>query len=182
LPTRTPQPTATVVVTGMRIEITGSRANLRTGPGTNYPISDVVTVGAVLRLIGRTSDGFWYHVRTADGRTAWVGSTVAEVSGGVTTSRVPVVATVVAPAPPNRAPAPVNPNPAPSSPTAGCCKICDKGKACGNTCIRRSYTCHQPPGCACNAGLMPPVVAFGLADELAWLYDSGPVRFWCNAG
>ncbi|WP_422369074.1 endonuclease I family protein [Pelagibius sp.] len=31
-----------------------------------------------------------------------------------------------------------------------CCKICRKGKACGNSCISRSYTCRQPPGCACN--------------------------------
>lgn len=33
---------------------------------------------------------------------------------------------------------------------AACCKICKKGKACGNSCINRSYTCRQPPGCACN--------------------------------
>jgi hypothetical protein len=33
---------------------------------------------------------------------------------------------------------------------AECCKICTKGKACGNSCIRRDYECHQPPGCACD--------------------------------
>lgn len=32
----------------------------------------------------------------------------------------------------------------------GCCKYCCKGKACGNSCISRSYKCHKPPGCACN--------------------------------
>lgn len=32
-----------------------------------------------------------------------------------------------------------------------CCKICRKGKACGNSCIARWKTCHQPPGCACDA-------------------------------
>ena len=37
-----------------------------------------------------------------------------------------------------------------STNTAVCCKICNKGKACGNSCISRSYTCHKPPGCACN--------------------------------
>ena len=37
-------------------------------------------------------------------------------------------------------------------PGAGaCCKICTRGKACGNSCINLSYTCRQPPGCACNA-------------------------------
>ncbi|WP_148253951.1 hypothetical protein [Aidingimonas lacisalsi] len=32
----------------------------------------------------------------------------------------------------------------------GCCRVCTTGKACGDSCINRSYTCHQPPGCACN--------------------------------
>lgn len=32
----------------------------------------------------------------------------------------------------------------------GCCKVCRKGKACGNSCISRNYTCHQPQGCACD--------------------------------
>ena len=31
-----------------------------------------------------------------------------------------------------------------------CCKICSKGKACGDTCIARDRTCHVGPGCACN--------------------------------
>ncbi len=31
-----------------------------------------------------------------------------------------------------------------------CCKICRKGKACGNSCINVNYTCRQPPGCACD--------------------------------
>ena len=31
-----------------------------------------------------------------------------------------------------------------------CCKHCSKGKACGNSCISRSYTCRKGPGCACN--------------------------------
>lgn len=35
-------------------------------------------------------------------------------------------------------------------PRSGCCKICSTGKACGNSCISRRYTCHVGPGCACN--------------------------------
>jgi hypothetical protein len=31
-----------------------------------------------------------------------------------------------------------------------CCKICRKGKACGNSCISRAYECHKGPGCACD--------------------------------
>jgi hypothetical protein len=31
-----------------------------------------------------------------------------------------------------------------------CCKYCSTGKACGDSCISRSYTCHKAPGCACD--------------------------------
>ena len=31
-----------------------------------------------------------------------------------------------------------------------CCKICKKGKACGDSCISRDKDCNKPPGCACN--------------------------------
>ena len=34
---------------------------------------------------------------------------------------------------------------------AACCKVCSTGKACGNSCISRTKTCHKPPGCACDA-------------------------------
>jgi len=34
--------------------------------------------------------------------------------------------------------------------TPQCCKVCKKGKACGDSCIARDKVCHQPPGCACN--------------------------------
>ena len=39
-----------------------------------------------------------------------------------------------------------------STPDAcSCCKVCSAGKACGDSCINKAYTCHQPKGCACNA-------------------------------
>ena len=31
-----------------------------------------------------------------------------------------------------------------------CCKVCSKGKACGNSCIARWMTCHKGRGCACD--------------------------------
>ena len=34
---------------------------------------------------------------------------------------------------------------------AACCKLCRKGKACGNSCIKKSRSCTKPPGCACDA-------------------------------
>ncbi|AKH42603.1 hypothetical protein FHS61_000373 [Altererythrobacter atlanticus] len=32
-----------------------------------------------------------------------------------------------------------------------CCKICKKGKACGDTCIARDRNCTKGKGCACDA-------------------------------
>ena len=34
--------------------------------------------------------------------------------------------------------------------SAACCKVCRKGKACGDSCIKRSYTCRKGVGCACD--------------------------------
>ena len=31
-----------------------------------------------------------------------------------------------------------------------CCKVCRKGKACGDSCISRRFDCHQGAGCACD--------------------------------
>lgn len=31
-----------------------------------------------------------------------------------------------------------------------CCKVCNEGKACGDTCIFQGDTCYEEPGCACN--------------------------------
>ena len=31
-----------------------------------------------------------------------------------------------------------------------CCKVCHKGKACGDSCISRDKDCHKPRGCACD--------------------------------
>jgi hypothetical protein len=35
-------------------------------------------------------------------------------------------------------------------PAATCCKVCHKGKACGDTCIARDRACHVGAGCACD--------------------------------
>jgi hypothetical protein len=36
-------------------------------------------------------------------------------------------------------------------PASQCCKVCDKGQACGNSCISRAKQCHKGRGCACNS-------------------------------
>lgn len=45
------------------------------------------------------------------------------------------------------------------APIAACCRICSTGKACGNSCISRSYNCYRGVGCACDAApFVPPVI------------------------
>jgi hypothetical protein len=51
---------------------------------------------------------------------------------------------------PNVVESPLPQTPLYSPSPRSCCKICRKGKACGNSCISISYTCHKGPGCACN--------------------------------
>ena len=36
------------------------------------------------------------------------------------------------------------------TPRSQCCKVCSKGKACGDSCISQKYTCRKVRGCACN--------------------------------
>ena len=33
---------------------------------------------------------------------------------------------------------------------AACCKVCKKGKACGDSCIARDKKCTKGKGCACD--------------------------------
>lgn len=44
-------------------------------------------------------------------------------------------------------PTQIKPSP---TPQRSCCKVCRKGKACGDSCISLSRTCHKGPGCACD--------------------------------
>ena len=37
-----------------------------------------------------------------------------------------------------------------TGPDSQCCRVCETGKACGDSCISRDEVCHQPDGCACN--------------------------------
>jgi hypothetical protein len=80
---------------------------------------------------------------------------VSQEATPVTTTKEPAKAT------PSAEPVKTTPStpvytPAPKTYTAPaqetyCCKYCSTGKACGDSCISKSYTCHKSPGCACNA-------------------------------
>ena len=85
--------------------------NVRSGPGTNYPILGVVPPGATGEVTGKSSDGAWWQVKiptaySADG-LGWVSADWVVTQG---TENTPVVA-----APPAPPPAPATPPPATSS-------------------------------------------------------------------
>jgi hypothetical protein len=61
------------------------------------------------------------------------------------------------------------PSPAPTPAPPGCCKVCTTGKACGNSCISKDFTCNVGPGCACNGA------AVDSNSALPWLnYTPAP--------
>ena len=88
--------------------------------------------------------------------------------------------------------------PPPAAETQSCCKYCTTGKACGDSCISRSYNCYKGVGCACNASdldkdslvyailkLMqptPPVVEVNpIAEVVSPFIDCGFAASFSNA-
>ncbi len=90
----TPFPTAVVTAP--------SGANIRTGPGKDYPVRGAEPFGTTMRIIGRNADSTWLLVDMPHAQ-GWVSFRVVETRN---TANVPVV-TVEAPQPVQPTPAPV---------------------------------------------------------------------------
>jgi len=88
--------------------------NVRTGPGTNYPVLGVAAPGAAAEVSGKSADGAWWQVKVS---TTAISSGLAWVSADYVvtqnTESVPVVE-----GPP--APPPVESTPPPPPATASC--------------------------------------------------------------
>lgn len=90
--TSTPRPTrSSTTATGVTVMGT-SNVNLRSGPGTNYPVVGTLSAGETVRAEGRNGD--WLYL--GDGK--WVAVWVVTVRG--TVSNLPMRAAPVAPAAP----------------------------------------------------------------------------------
>jgi hypothetical protein len=116
IPTPTPapptpaEPTATPTPDSVMVTVL-QNMNVRSGPGTNYPVVGAGKVGDSSKVIGRNDDGTWLKVEfpSADG-SGWVFAELVQVSGdaqGVEIAQAP-------PPPPHTAtPWPTAPPPPP---------------------------------------------------------------------
>lgn len=65
-----------------QIAILASRLNVRSGPGVDYDIIEVLEEGAVVDMVGRLRDGSWWQICcVADGAIGWVINDGVEVWG-----------------------------------------------------------------------------------------------------
>ncbi|MBC8254281.1 MAG: SH3 domain-containing protein [Ardenticatenia bacterium] len=153
-----PKATATPMAIGQE-----NTVNVRDGPGTDYPRLGQVTKNTRLRITGKNLAGDWLQVCCVNDQQVWIAGWLVQVEGDasdVQAIRVPPPPpTPIPTATPTQSPSAYMPEPTrPAAiptpitqpPRRSCCKICTTGKACGNSCIARWKTCHQPPGCACN--------------------------------
>lgn len=97
-PSPTPEPKPQVVA--------GSTVNVRSGPGTNYPVIDALPPNVPLPITGRNAEGTWWQIQGPAGQTGWVAGSVVEArnTAGVAIAQAP---------PPPPTPTPVEPTPTP---------------------------------------------------------------------
>jgi hypothetical protein len=90
LETATPEPTPTP---GSPMLTAVYNANVRYGPGEEYPVVDFLLAGQSAAIVGRNDDtpiGTWWLIeRTEQGRNGWIWGGAVEVSGN--TGGVPFV-------------------------------------------------------------------------------------------
>ena len=115
-PTDTPPPAATQPPAGPVLNIL-QPANIRTGPGFNYPVIGGLQAGETAVAIGRDTSAQWYVINyfgAANGQ-GWVSTLVSSYTGD--TNGLPVIAAPPPPPPPTDTPVPTAP-PAPTNPPA----------------------------------------------------------------
>lgn len=107
--TPTPAPQGVVVI---------ERANVRSGPGAEYPIIATYSQGTLLALTGRNRSSTWLVVRGPDRRAGWMAATTLRITGKADT--LPEVAAPPTPTPtpthrPTVTPVPASTLPSPTS-------------------------------------------------------------------
>lgn len=60
--------------------VNAETANLRSGPGTDYPKLALLGAGERVTIIGRNAEATWVRVRTGDGLTGWIAVFLVEIN------------------------------------------------------------------------------------------------------
>lgn len=126
-----PTPTATLVVVtpttpvepmatpdlGVNVTVL-QNMNVRSGPGTGYPVVGAGATGDTAKVIGRNADSSWVQVeypKSADG-TGWLYASLLQINGDPQTVDVVNVAPPPPPTAPPPTPTPEGPPPPPPTP------------------------------------------------------------------
>ena len=142
-PTLTRTPTATsrpTVAAGPSFTVARDTVNVRSGPGTNYPIVGKVRRGQTFTPDGRNRAGDWLRFRWIGGQ-GWVYASLMTVSG---LDEVPVVNAPRAPTPPTSTPAPAQSSPPTAVPQerVSCPRTCVEARERGMTNMGRDHACY----------------------------------------
>jgi uncharacterized protein YraI len=98
----TAEPTATP--TAGPSAMTAKVVNLRSGPGTNYPLVGSTNAGETYAIQDRNSDGSWFEICCIAGKSAWVAASVVTTVGDMASVQL---AQLIPTPPPSPTPAPV---------------------------------------------------------------------------
>ena len=97
---------------GPELTVLTRALNVRSGPGTNYPVINGLKQGSNAAIVGRHTASGWWQIALAGGKTGWVSGSTALVKVSGATDQTPEVA-----APPVTAAVP--PRTAATGPTPG---------------------------------------------------------------
>lgn len=104
--TATATTTSETAVFPSKLRITANSVNIRSGPGTAYPVVTTLPQGSEVTLIARDNQADWYNVELADGQRGWVAASVVEPVGEGDLTAVPIAQTIPAPPAPTVTPPP----------------------------------------------------------------------------
>lgn len=68
------------------VTINGNQVNIRSGPGTGYPVLTMSDQGARFKMLGQSSD--WYKIELNNGKVGWVASWLATIQKAQLTSNI----------------------------------------------------------------------------------------------
>lgn len=107
-PTATPVPPTATSVPRPQV-VSAVTVNVRSGPGTNYPVVASLPPGVDVEVVGRNEGSTWWQIRGPDGSTGWVANSVVQASN--IDAGIPIVAAPPSPQPPTATPVPAPPKP-----------------------------------------------------------------------